>query len=57
MRANVSVWSIGSQSRYFSIYPQMVRGAKAAVFVYNAAEKETFFDIEKWIDLARSKEI
>ena len=57
VRANVSVWNVRSQPRYFTIYPQMVRGAKAIAFVFDAAERETFVGLEQWIGLARSKEI
>lgn len=56
-RVNVSIWNISSRPRYFTLYPQMIRGAKAVTFVYDAAEREPFLGLEHWIDLARSKEI
>lgn len=57
VRANVSLWNISSQPRYFTLYSQMIRGAKAVAFVYDTAIRETFLGLEHWIDLARPKEI
>jgi GTPase SAR1 family protein len=54
---NVGVWSINGNPRYRFLYPQYLRGIKAAIVVFDVTNRESFENIEYWIGLTRNNQI
>ena len=46
----LQVWDTAGQERYAGIRPIYYRGAKGAVLVFDLTRKESFLNVEKWIE-------
>ena len=51
----VQIWDTAGQERYKSITNAYYKGAKGAFVVYDISKKETFDNINKWIEELKNK--
>lgn len=47
--ANLCVWDTAGQERYRSLVPMYSRGASVCVIAFDVTERESFDDLESWI--------
>lgn len=50
MRLKVQIWDTAGQERYKSITNAYYKGAKGALLVFDISKRESFTNINKWID-------
>ncbi|MFX1475829.1 MAG: Rab family GTPase [Promethearchaeota archaeon] len=46
----LQVWDTAGQERYAGIRPIYYRGAKGAVLIFDLTRRQTFLNVEKWIE-------
>ncbi len=46
----LQVWDTAGQERYAGIRPIYYRGAKGAVLVFDLTRKQSFLNVEKWVE-------
>ena len=49
-KAKLQIWDTAGQERYKSITAAYYKGAKGALIVYDTTQKESFENIDKWIE-------
>ena len=49
----VQIWDTAGQERYFTITSSYYKGAKGCALVYDIANKESFNNVEKWMQQSR----
>lgn len=50
------IWDFSGQDRFQFFLREFILGANAALLFFDLTKRETFFNIEKWVELLRSKE-
>uniref|UniRef100_A0A1I8EJW9 Ras family protein n=1 Tax=Wuchereria bancrofti TaxID=6293 RepID=A0A1I8EJW9_WUCBA len=46
----LQIWDTAGQERYASMLPMYLRNAVAAVIVYDVTDRDSFFEIKKWVN-------
>ncbi len=49
----VAIWDIGGEHRFRLVAPAFLRGSRGVVYVFDITREETFFELEKWIEIVR----
>ncbi|EDR24605.1 GTP-binding protein ryH1, putative [Entamoeba dispar SAW760] len=52
----LQIWDTAGQERYRSLIPSYIRDSSAAVIVYDINDRQSFENVDKWIEDVRSKE-
>ncbi|KAL7721556.1 Rab family GTPase [Entamoeba marina] len=52
----LQIWDTAGQERYRSLIPSYIRDSSAAVIVYDINNRQSFEDIDKWVEDVRSIE-
>ena len=50
---NMQIWDTAGQEMYRALVPVYVRGASAAIIVYDVTDMGSFASIKSWVDLVR----
>jgi len=48
---DVQIWDFGGEKKYRSLFPQYIKGATAALILYDTTRKETLNDVYNWVEL------
>ena len=48
---DVQIWDFGGEEKYRSLFPQYIKGATAALILYDTTRKETLDDVHNWVEL------
>ena len=48
---DVNIWDMGGEEKYKALFPQYVKGATAALILYDTTRKETIDDISSWVKI------
>jgi len=48
---DVNIWDMGGEEKYKSLFPQYVKGATAALILYDTTRKETIDDVSSWVEI------
>ena len=49
-KVKIQIWDTAGQERYKSITKTYYKGAKGALIIYDISRKESFINVDKWID-------
>ncbi|KAI9625839.1 hypothetical protein H4Q26_016087 [Puccinia striiformis f. sp. tritici PST-130] len=52
-KVRLQIWDTAGQERFRSMAPMYYRGANAAILVYDITNKESFLDIQNWLNELR----
>ena len=50
---SVQIWDFGGEERYRVLFPQYVKGAAAALILYDITNKESLADIKNWVKIIK----
>jgi len=53
----IEIWDTAGQERYKSITAAYYKGAKGALVVYDTTNKETFYNVDRWISEIKEKSV
>ena len=48
---DVNIWDFGGEERYRLLFPAYLNGASAALILYDTTNRESFEDIQNWIQI------
>jgi len=48
---DVNIWDMGGEEKYKALFPQYVKGATAALILYDTTNKETIDDVNSWVEI------
>lgn len=48
---DVNIWDMGGEEKYKKLFPQYVKGAIAALILYDTTNKETIDDVNSWVEI------
>ena len=48
---DVQIWDFGGEKKYRSLFPQYIKGATAALILYDTTRKKSLEDIDNWVEL------
>jgi small GTP-binding protein len=48
---DVQIWDFGGEEKYRALFPQYIKGATAALILYDTTRKETLDDVHNWVEL------
>jgi len=48
---DVNIWDMGGEEKYKKLFPQYVKGATAALILYDTTNKETIDDVNSWVEI------
>ncbi len=48
---DVNIWDMGGEEKYKALFPSYVKGATAALILYDTTRKETIDDISSWVEI------
>jgi Ras-related protein Rab-1A len=48
---DVNIWDMGGEEKYKSLFPQYIKGATAALILYDTTRKETIEDVSSWVQI------
>jgi small GTP-binding protein len=50
----LAIWDLGGQERFRFVLPSYVKGATAALVLFDMGRVQTFLEVNEWIDLVHS---
>ncbi len=48
---DVQIWDFGGEEKYRTLFPQYIKGATAALILYDTTRKDTLDDVYNWVEL------
>ena len=48
---DVNIWDMGGEDKYKALLPQYIKGATAALILYDTTNKETIDDVNSWVEI------
>jgi len=48
---DVQIWDFGGEEKYRSLFPNYIKGASAAIILYDITRKETLEDVHNWVEV------
>ena len=51
--ANLKIWDTAGQERYRSLTPNYIRGSNGVLIVFDLANKDSFNELDKWMEIIR----
>jgi len=48
---DVQIWDFGGEEKYRTLFPNYIKGATAAIILYDITRKETLEDVHNWVEI------
>ncbi|MFX1238609.1 MAG: Rab family GTPase [Promethearchaeota archaeon] len=48
---DLAIWDFGGEEKYRILFPQYIKGAVAALILYDSTREDTFKDVYNWLDI------